>query len=221
MVSSPVAPDWSKGAIVAADPDDPLASIIVFQYNPFNVRRDLQPTTSGGGARTEALRLEGAPEENIQMRVEIDAADQLESGDEDAQLMGIYPQLSALEMLLYPKSKWVTETTNRLQQGEMEIISPEAPSTFLVWGNRRVLPVRLTSLSITEQMYDSNLNPILAEVSLGLRVLSYNDLLPAHPSYALFMAHQVEKEAMAVKRSAVRRSVRNATGLPSGTPGLS
>ena len=150
------------------------------------------------------------------MQVEIDAADQLETGDADARLMGIYPQLSALEMLLYPKSKWVMENANRLQQGEMEIVPPEAPPTFLVWGKRRVLPVRLTSFSITEQMYDSNLNPIRAEVSLGLRVLSYNDLLPDHPSYALFVAHQVAKEAMAVKGS-----VRNVTGLPSGIPGLS
>src|SRR5215217_1964734 len=140
MMNRPGAPQWSKGAIVVVDPDNPLASIIVFQYNPVNVRRDLQPRTSGGGARTEALRLEGAPEETIQMQVDIDAADQLEMGDPDARLMGIYPQLSALEMLLYPKSRWVIDTTNRLQQGEMEILPPEAPATFLVWSRRRVVP---------------------------------------------------------------------------------
>jgi hypothetical protein len=216
MINAPDTPDWSKGAIVAADPDNPLASLIVFQYNPADVRRDLQPKTSGGAARTEALRLEGAPEENIQMQVDIDAADQLEIGDADTRLMGIYPQLSALEMLIYPKSEWVLETTNRLQKGEMEIEPPKAPPTFLVWGKWRVLPVRLTSFSITEQMYDSNLNPIRAEVSLGLRVLSYNDLLPDDPSYPLFLAHQVAKETMAVKGS-----VRNVSGLPSGIPGLS
>jgi hypothetical protein len=118
-------------------------------------------------------------------------------------------------MLIYPKSEWVLETTKRLQQGEMEIEPPKAPSTFLVWGKWRVLPVRLTSFSITEQMYDSNLNPIRAEVSLGLRVLSYNDLLPDDPSYPLFLAHQVAKEVMAVKGS-----VRSASGLPIGVPGL-
>jgi hypothetical protein len=215
MMNLPGAPDWSKGAIVAVDPDNPLASIIVFQYNPLNVRRDLEPKTSGGGARTEALRLEGAPEETIQMQVEIDAADQLETGDPDARLMGIYPQLSALEMLLYPKSGRVIENANKLQQGEMEIVPPEAPPTFLVWGRRRVVPVRLTSFGITEQMYDSSLNPIRAEVSLGLRVLSYNDLMPDHSSYGLFMAHQVMKEDMAVKGS-----VRNIAGMPGGIPGL-
>ena len=119
-------------------------------------------------------------------------------------------------MLIYPKSKWVIDTTNRLQQGEMEILPPKAPPTFLVWGKWRVLPVSLTSFSITEQMYDSNLNPIRAEVSLGLRVLSYNDLLPDDPSYPLFLAHQAAKEAMAVKGS-----VRNVSGLPSGIPSLS
>jgi len=216
MMNRPGAPQWSKGAIVVVDPDNPLASIIVFQYNPVNVRRDLQPRTSGGGARTEALRLEGAPEETIQMQVDIDAADQLEMGDPDARLMGIYPQLSALEMLLYPKSRGIIDATNRLQQGEMEILPPEAPPTFLVWNRRRVVPVRPTSFSITEQMYDSNLNPIRAEVSLGLRVLSYNDLPPGNASYGLFVAHQVEKETMAEKGS-----VRNVAGLPSGIPGQS
>jgi hypothetical protein len=206
----------SKGAIVAVDPDNPLASIIVFQYSPLNVRRDLEPRTSGGGARTEALRLEGAPEETIQMQVEIDATDQLETGDVDTRLMGIYPQLSALEMLLYPKSKLVIQNANKLRQGAMEIVPPEAPPTFLVWGIPRVVPVRLTSFGITEQMYDSSLNPIRAEVSLGLRVLSYNDLTLDSPSYHLFMAHQVMKEAMAV-----RGSVRNIAGMPGGIPGLS
>ena len=150
------------------------------------------------------------------MQVEIDATDQLETGDPDARLMGIYPQLSALEMLLYPKSGRVIENANKLQQGEMEIVPPEAPPTFLVWGRRRVVPVRLTSFGITEQMYDSSLNPIRAEVSLGLRVLSYNDLMPDHSSYGLFMAHQVMKETMAV-----RGSVRNIAGMPGGIPGLS
>jgi hypothetical protein len=35
-------------------------------------------------------------------------------------------------------------------------------------------------------------------VSLGLRVLSYNDLPPSHPGFGLFLAHQIVKETMAV-----------------------
>ena len=216
MTDGPTAPNWSKGAIVAVDPDNPLASIIVFQYNPLNVRRDLQPKISGGGAPQEVMRLGGAPEETISLEVDIDAADQLETGDADAQAMGIYPHLSALEMLIYPKSKRVAENTRLLQQGVLEIVPPEAPPTFLVWGKQRVLPVRVMSLGFTEQMYDSNLNPIRAQASLSLRVLTYSDLSPDHSSYGIFVAHQIAKEGMAVKGS-----VRSATGLPSGVPGLS
>jgi hypothetical protein len=65
-----------------------------------------------------------------------------------------------------------------------------------------VLPVRLTDLSITEESYDANLNPLRARVSLGLRVMTYNDLSVLHPGYAIFLAHQVVKETMATIGSA-------------------
>jgi hypothetical protein len=73
-----------------------------------------------------------------------------------------------------------------------------APLTLFIWGAKRIVPVRLTDFSITEEAHDPSLNPIRAKVSLGLRVLSYNDLPPTHPGYGLFLAHQVVKEAMAV-----------------------
>jgi hypothetical protein len=79
----------------------------------------------------------------------------------------------------------------------VEVIPPEAPLTLLVWGPKRVVPVRLTDFSITEQAFDPALNPILAEVDLSLRVLNYNDLGFLSAGGALFMAHQVVKEVMA------------------------
>jgi hypothetical protein len=61
-----------------------------------------------------------------------------------------------------------------------------------------VLPVRLTSFTITEQAYDPSLNPIQATVNLSMQVLNYSDFSVTHPGYSLFLAHQVVKEAMAV-----------------------
>jgi hypothetical protein len=81
--------------------------------------------------------------------------------------------------------------------GSIELISAEAPLTLLIWGTRRVVPVRLTQFSITEQAYDPNLNPIRARVQLGLRVLSYSDLESTNPGYHLFLSYQVTKEVMA------------------------
>jgi hypothetical protein len=81
--------------------------------------------------------------------------------------------------------------------GIIEVIPPMAVFTLLVYGRKRVLPVQLTDFSVTEEAHDVNLNPIRAKVSLGLRVLSYNDIMPEHPGHAIFIAHQVAKEALA------------------------
>ncbi len=198
MTTFPGSPRLMKGAIVGIDIFNPLASVIMFQYNPDTLTRTLQAQTSGeGGDRTEALRLKGAPVETIKLDVEIDATDQLETADSIATSMGIYPQLSALEMLIYPKSALVIANTVLLATGMTEVVPPLAPFTLFIWGPNRVLPVRLTDFSITEEAYDVNLNPIRAKVSLGLRVLSYNDLPLTHPGYYLFLAHQVIKETMA------------------------
>jgi hypothetical protein len=80
----------------------------------------------------------------------------------------------------------------------LEVIPPEGPFTLFIWGAKRVLPVKLTEFRITEEAHDVNLNPIRAKVSLGMKVLTYADLKLTHPGYALFLAHQVVKETMAV-----------------------
>ena len=199
MSAFPGSPRLLKGAIVGIDPLNPLASVIVFQYNPETLTRTLAPQMATGddNDRSEAMRLRGAPVETISVDIEIDATDQLERADGNATSMGIYPQLSALEMLVYPKSALMIANTVLLAVGTIEIIPPEAPLTLFIWGPKRVLPVRLTQFSITEEAHDVNLNPIRARVSLGLRVLSYNDLPLTDPGYALFLAHQVIKETMA------------------------
>ncbi|HKH50003.1 MAG TPA: hypothetical protein VKM72_35570 [Thermoanaerobaculia bacterium] len=212
MTSFPGSPRLMKGALVGLDILNPLASVIVFQYNPDTMTRRLQAQTLGGGEgdRTEAYRLKGAPIENISLDIEIDATDQLEKGDGLAGSVGIYPQLSSLEMLIYPKSALVITNTALLLAGTIEVIPPVAPFTLFVWGPQRVLPVRISDFSITEEAYDPNLNPIRAKVSLGLRVLSYNDFSVTHPGYYVFLAHQVVKETMAVIGSL------NAAGSVSG-----
>lgn len=202
MTSFPGSPRLTKGAIVGIDIMNPLASVVVFQYNPESLSRTLQPQSAGDTAdRSEALRLKGAPIETIKLDVAIDATDQLEKGESMATTLGIHPQLAALEMLVYPKSALVITNTVLLATGTIEVIPPMAPFTLFVWGIKRVLPVRLTDLSITEEAHDPSLNPTRAKVSLGLRVLSYNDLSLTHPGYYLFLAHQIAKEVFATAGS--------------------
>ncbi len=199
MSTFPGSPQLLKGALIGVDPFNPLASVIVFQYNPDTLTRTLTAQTTGGGNtdRGEALRLKGPPQETIKIDVEIDATDQLEQGNGTATSLGIHPTLASLEMLLYPKSALVIANEVLAAIGIIEVIPPEAPLTLFVWGVKRVLPVRLTEFSITEEAYDPNLNPIRAKVSLGMRVLNYSDLGLLSVGGGLFMAHQVMKEVMA------------------------
>lgn len=188
-----------RGAIVGVDPLNPIASVILFQYNPHTLTRTLNADRVGseGAPGSQPLRLKGAPSETISLEVEIDATDQLEAEQPVAVNMGIYPQLSALEMLLYPKSALVIANTALLALGTIEVMPPVGPLTLFIWGPKRIVPVTLTSFSVTEEAHDPNLNPIRATVSLGLQVLTYNDLSLLHPGYYVFLAHQVVKETMA------------------------
>ena len=216
MATHPMGPRLRKGALIGLDPFDPLASVIIFQYNPETLTRTLKARVAGGdGTMAEPTRIEGAPEETIKVDVEIDATDQLEKGDGRAESLGVYPQLSALEMLLYPKSVLVIKNTVLLAGGTIEVIPPAGSFTVFVWGRKRILPVQLTDFSITEEAHDARLNPIRAKVSLGLRVLTYNDLSVTHPGYHLFLAHQVVKEGMAVVGS-----YQNALALAGGIAGV-
>jgi hypothetical protein len=196
------APRLLKGAIVAVDPANIIRqTTIAFQYNPESLKRTLTPqmANSEKGQRAETLRFLGAPEETFSIEIVIDATDQLEKGDAQAQEMGIYSQLSALEILMYPNSQQVIQDNQLLEQGKIEIGGGpyDAPLTLFVWGPKRVLPVMLTSVNVSETIFDTRLNPMQATVSLNARALSYSDLDPKHKGYSLFMAYQKVKENMA------------------------
>jgi hypothetical protein len=191
-------PRLLKGALVGFDLLNPLASVVAFQYNPDTMQRTLEARAAGGeGDRSEAMRLTGPPKETIRLSVEIDATDQLEKQDPIAARTGVYPALSALEMMLYPKSALVIANTVLAAAGTIEILPMQAPFVLFVWGPARVLPVRISSFSITEEAFDPLLNPIRAKVELSLTVLGYNDLSLTNPGSFIFLAHQIAKEAMA------------------------
>jgi Contractile injection system tube protein len=198
-------PKLLKGAIVALDPtSNVIVKTILFQYNPETLTRTLQVQASSreGGDRAEALRLKGSPIETIRFDVEFETTGPLSGAAEQAAVsVGIYPQLSALETLIYPDSQQVRKNMQQADQGVLEIAPLEAPLSLLVWGKKRVLPVRLTDFSITEEAYDVNLNPIRAKVTLSLRVLNYDDLPWDQRGSKLFLAHHEEKERLAQRGS--------------------
>src|SRR5690606_19619089 len=119
----PRTPKILKGAIIGIDIFNPIASVVVFQYNPEQLSRSIEPHygDASGGARAEALRLGGPPRETISASVQIDAVDQLERDHEITRKVGINPQLAALEMLIYPKSSVVIANTILLATGTIEV----------------------------------------------------------------------------------------------------
>jgi hypothetical protein len=201
MTTYPPGPRLLKGAIVAIDLSTNQRSAIVFQYNPETLTRSLQPQMAGGdpGQRAQAVRFTGAPVETLTLDVMIDATDQLEVGDPQAASLGIYPALTALEMLLYPQSQQVIQNNQLLSQGSIEVGPYVAPLTLFIWGGNRVLPVLLTGLSSREELFDTSLNPIRATVTLSMRALSYSDLDSTNKGHQLFLAYQKAKEVMARK----------------------
>ncbi len=200
MTNIQVSPKVLKGALVGIDPSTKLVvSTLVFQYNPETLTRTLQPQIAGGedSARTEALRLEDAPIETIKLDIELDATDRLEKAESTAVTLGVYPELAALETLIYPRVTQIAARMTAASLGTIEIIPVEAPMTLLIWGIKRVLPVRINNFNITEEAYDVNLNPIRAKVTLDLRVLSYNDLPWGSFGSKLFLVHHTIKQVMA------------------------
>ena len=193
-------PKFAKGALISYDPFSFIPQVIIFQYNPETLSRKIQAqrTQNQGGSSVEVQRIKGPPKETIDLSIEIDAADQLEKPNQNATAvnMGIYPQISAIEMMLYPKSSLVIANTVLASAGAIEIAPPEEPFTIFVWGNR-IVPVRITGFDIKEINHDTSLNPIQAEISVNLEILTYDDFKVTHPGFALSLAHQIVKETMA------------------------
>jgi hypothetical protein len=220
MPGTPISPRLIKGGIVTMDPDtSAVQSIIALQYNPDSLSRTLQiQAVQGGqdGTRVDALRLRGPAVETIKIEAELDATDQLELPKQfpiNAQL-GLHPQLAQLEMLVNPTVETLMSDDSMANAGRLEIIPLEQPLTLFVWSKMRVVPVRLTDFSVTEEAFDPKLNPIRAKVSLGMRVLSIDDLGFSHPGGRMYMSYLTNKEQMASQATSVALSVLGLGGLP-------
>jgi hypothetical protein len=219
MSSFPNSPRLIKGGIVLVDPTSGVVlRVIALQYNPDTLSRTLavQGTAAEGGDRLEAMRLKGPPIETIKLEAEIDATDQLEFPDQNqtAARLGVQPELALLEVLLYPRSSDL-QANNRLAQiGTLEIAPVQAPLTLFVWGANRIVPVRITEFGIVEEAFDPLLNPIRAKVSLGLRVLSVNDLDFSSKGGSLFMIYQQQKESLAQRARSATLPALGIGGIP-------
>ena len=215
MSSFPGSPRLVKGGIVLIDPNTgAVLRIITLQYNPDTLSRTLQVKGIGeGGDRSQALRLKGPPVETIKLDAEMDATDQLEVADGTTTEVGLHAQLAALEILVYPTSGALQANNRLAAMGTLEIAPMEAPLMLFIWSKNRILPVRITDFSVTEEAFDPALNPLRAKVSFGMRVLSVDDLGFAHRGGSLFMTYLQNKEQLASRSKSGALSALGVSGF--------
>jgi hypothetical protein len=204
MSSFPNSPRLIKGGLVLVDPDTAqVLRIISLQYNSESLTRTLQVQTTGGANndRIEPVRFKGPAVETFKLDAEIDATDQLEFPDQNpnAAQFGIQPQLALLESLVQPTAAQLSAVDREASSGTLEIAPMLAPLALFVWSKSRIVPVKVTDFSITEEAFDPSLNPIRAKVGLSLRVLSTDDLGFSTKGGSLFMAYMRSKEQLANK----------------------
>jgi hypothetical protein len=230
MTEFPGSPRLLKGALALYETDTSTspASIIVFQYNPDQVRRTLanrtppkEPGGGGGnaGAREDVLRVAGPPIESISLSIVLNTTDQLADPDanEETAVNGLHPALAALELTMYPPSLDHEELKRMAKAGEVQVKPVSLPMTLLIWGASRVVPVAITSFSVTEEQFDPRLNPIRAKVDLGLKVLTSMEFPGTSTGADAYLAYQKNKEELASKFDARPDDTRYRAYLPTGS----
>jgi hypothetical protein len=221
MTTFPGAPRPTRGGIILLDPaTSRIQRIIALQYNPDNLSRTLQAQGAGDdpGDRLEALRLKGPPVETIRLEADIDATDQLEFPRQNPTVaeLGLFPALAALETIVYPPSGQLLANDAQAAAGMIEIVPVEAPLTLFTWSRNRLLPIRLTEFTVTEDAFDAALNPIRARISLSMRVLTVSDLGFSHRGGSLYLLYQQRKERFAGMGANPGLAALGLSGIPGG-----
>ena len=206
---SALRPNVQKGALAVYPthtPGSQPSSVIVFQFNPESMKRTLAHRAppapnqgSSGAAKEDVLRVAGPPLETVSLTVDMHAADQLEDPDQNGRVAqhGLHPALATLELLMYPSALNAQVIKRKAASGAVQVSPADVPLVLLVWGKSRVTPVKLTSFSVSEEAFDTLLNPIAAKVELGMQVLTYMEFHDSSIGREAFIAYQQEKERLA------------------------
>ncbi|MEM7202446.1 MAG: hypothetical protein AAF628_19395 [Planctomycetota bacterium] len=203
----PRSPRLLRGALAVYPSQDAgtQPTVIPFQFNPEAVKRTLASRTppseasDAGASQEDANRVAGPPIETLTLAVELDATEHLArpQGNDAVIEHGLHGHLATLEMLMYPPGAQILQNEQLAEAGEVQVRPEELPLTLLVWGESRVVPVRITGFSISEEAFDTNLSPIRARVDLSMQVLTYVELQEDSIGRDAYMAYQRRKEEFA------------------------
>lgn len=163
-------PRLLKGALVHYAAVGAQPKVIAFPYNPETLARTLLPGPPQGALGGLAAAGPANPVETITFTLALDATDPLGDGSAQAAEFGMYPALSAIELLMYPGS------------------AAPGSLTLFVWGPNRILPVTVAGLRILERLFNPNLSPIQVSVEVTLVVVSA-DLAESNGALGYLQAH--------------------------------
>lgn len=159
-------PGLLKGAMISKPRGSSGQTVEVpFQYNPSKLTRTLTPQYYA----EDDQRYNGPPKQSIDITVQLECS----SGPEVARRLGVGPYLAALELMIYPSSSDLENWVKKTDGNKMSVVPPMTPRSLFVWGPDRVLPVQLTSVSVTETIFDTQLTPVVADVVLKMDLYPY------------------------------------------------
>jgi hypothetical protein len=190
-----------KGALVSFMPTVVAAmpNVVVFQYNPETITHTWTSAPPAASAGQDPLAVMGVPGEQFSFTLSLDSDNTIADGNTNpvgailAEASGVYPRLAALEMLQYPSGTFsggllgtvsaaasaaaaAASTATGSSAQAQSVPQSDVPTVLFVWGPQRIVPVRVTALTITEKLYDGLLNPTHADVQITLRVLTPQEL---------------------------------------------
>lgn len=180
-----------KGALISIDKETSVTvkTAVPFQYNPESLTRSLSPTfyrtQEIKGERTQ--RLTDAPKQTISLEILLHALITEGTDQQKAKQrkLGILPHLAALELLVNPRSAEIIRRRKLSNEGALAAVPSPDRRVLFIWGPKRVLPVKITSLTITEKLFDKQLQPIYASASVSLELLSFES---ADADYKLLLS---------------------------------
>lgn len=186
-----------KGALVSFMPTvvAALPNVVVFQYNPESITHTWSSAPPAANAGQDPFAVMGVPGEQFSFTLSLDSNDAIAEGNANpvgallAEASGVYPRLAALEMLQYPSGAFSGGLLGAVSAAaaaakaaatgsapSQTVPQSDVPTVLFVWGPQRIVPVRVTALTITEKLYDGLLNPTHADVQITLRVLTPPEL---------------------------------------------
>lgn len=189
---------YLKGALVSFMPTVVAAipNVVVFQYNPETITHTWSSAPAAANAGQDPLAVTGVPGEQFSFTLSLDSDNTIADGNANpvgavlAEASGVYPRLAALEMLQYPSGAFsggllgtvsaAADAAAAAASGSsaqaQTVPQSDVPTVLFVWGPQRIVPVRVTALTITEKLYDGLLNPTHADVQITLKVLTPQEL---------------------------------------------